>query len=498
MGAPTGPFVLGIDAGSRSIRSGVFGLDGTLLGAATHPIDTSYPRVSWAEQNAEDWWKAVRITVPAALAQAGLRGEDLAALSVDATSCTVVCCRRDGSVLRPAIMWMDQRAFAEARKLTSPGPRLQYVSGHVSPEWMIPKALWLRANEPEVYADAELIIEATDWLSFRLTGEWTASRCNATAKWNYARPAGGYPVGLLAAVDAPELLDKWPSSVLALGAPAGEISARAAAGLKAGTPVARGGIDAYAATLGSGVVEPGRLAMVMGSSTCHMALSDRPIFAPSLGPVPGRAAGGPAILEGGQTATGSIISWLAENFSCREMERARGEDNYTVLDEAAANSPARGPGGPGLLAGQPHPAARPARPRRPSGASPCATPSPTSGAPSWRARPWVAAISSRIWPRRASTWPASTPAAAAPIGAVAADSRRHDRHPALPAGAHPGGGERPGHGHLRRRRRGPLPGPENRRRDHGPHCRQSPQSEVHSAYLDLYRHSLATYPPCAT
>jgi FGGY-family pentulose kinase len=351
MAAPSGPFVLGIDAGSQSVRSGVFSLDGALLGAATHPCETLYPRVSWAEQNAEEWWKAVRITVPAALAQAGLRGEDLAALSVDATSCTVVCCRRDGTVLRPAIMWMDQRAFAEARRLNlTQDPVLQYVSGHESPEWMIPKALWLKANEPQVYEAAELIIEATDWLTFRLTGEWTASRCNATAKWNYARPAGGYPTSLLAAVDASELLDKWPPEVLALGAPAGEISARAAAelGLKAGTPVARGGIDAYAATLGSGVVEPGRMALVLGSSTCHMALSDRPIFGAHVwGPYPDALLEGAWILEGGQTATGSILSWLAENFAGREkIAEARGDNRYTVLDAAAAEI---APGAEGLV-----------------------------------------------------------------------------------------------------------------------------------------------------
>ncbi len=352
MGPANGPFVLGIDTGSQSVRAGIFALDGTLLGVAAHSCETFYPRVTWAEQDAAEWWKGLRITVPAALAQAGLRGGDVAALSVDGTSCTVVCCDRDGTVLRPAIMWMDQRAFSEARRVSlTQDPVLQYVSGHESPEWMIPKALWLKANEPEIYEASDLIVEGTDWLTFRLTGEWTASLCNATAKWNYARPAGGYPVGLLETLSASELLDKWPREVLPLGAPAGELCAAAAAelGLQAGTPVARGGIDAYSATLGSGVVVPGRMAMVMGSSTCHMALSDQAIFGSHVwGPYPDALMDGTWILEGGQTATGSIIAWLADNFACRETAEAcrRGEDAYAYLDAQAAEI---APGAEGLV-----------------------------------------------------------------------------------------------------------------------------------------------------
>lgn len=347
-----GPFILGIDCGTQSLRSAVFNLDGDLLGAATQPCGISYPRVSWAEQNAEDWWQAACLTVPQALSAAGLSGEDISAVSVDGTSCTVVCCRRDGTVLRPVILWMDQRAHAEARRVTlTQNPILQYVSWQESPEWMIPKALWLRTNEPEIYRAADLIIEGTDWLMFRLTGSWSASLCNATAKWNYARPAGGYPVGLLQTLGAEELLGKWPDQVLPMGTLAGELSARAATdlGLKPGTPVAQGGIDAYAAMLGAGVVVPGRMAIVMGSSTCHMALSDHAIFESHVwGPYPDALLENTWVLEGGQTATGSIVAWLADNFAYREQVAAEAEgiNRYEYLDQLAAEVP---PGAEGLV-----------------------------------------------------------------------------------------------------------------------------------------------------
>ena len=110
----------------------------------------------------------------------------------------MVACDVDGQPLRPALLWMDQRAFREADEISATGdPILRYVSGRVSPEWMLPKALWLKRNEPEVYDRAARIVECTDWMMFRLTGEWTLSLNHVAVKWNYARPDGGWPVGLL-------------------------------------------------------------------------------------------------------------------------------------------------------------------------------------------------------------------------------------------------------------------------------------------------------------
>ncbi len=113
---------------------------------------------------------------------------------------------------------MDQRAFREAAAISDTGdPILRYVSGRVSPEWMLPKALWLKRNEPEVYARADRIVECTDWMMFRLTGEWTLSLNHVAVKWNYARPDGGWPVGLLEAVGLDDLLEKWPARIVPLG-----------------------------------------------------------------------------------------------------------------------------------------------------------------------------------------------------------------------------------------------------------------------------------------
>ncbi len=347
-----GPYVLGIDCGTQSLRAAIVDMQGKLVASASREYPIEYPQVAWAEQNAYDWWDAAKAVIPQAIAEAGISANEIAGVSVDGTSCTVVVTTRTGEPLRPVILWMDQRAHAEADEVTATKhPRLKYVSWAESPEWMIPKAMWLRRNQPEIYEQADLIIEGTDWLMYRLTGEWAASLNNTTCKWNYASVDGGWPTGLLEELDFGELVEKWPERVLPMGEQAGELTKAAAEelGLRPGIPVAQGGIDAYAAMLGLAVVHPGRLALVMGTSTCPLALMSEGIFESHLwGPYPDALLPGTWVLEGGQTATGAIVTWLADNFGYREECEAdeQGCSRFEVLDEKAAAVP---PGAEGLV-----------------------------------------------------------------------------------------------------------------------------------------------------
>ena len=144
------------------------------------------------------WWSAAGDAVRLALAHDDVHPGQVAGIGLDCTACTVVACDLAGEPHRPALLWMDQRRFREADEISDTGdPVLRYVSGRVSPEWMLPKALWLKRNEPELYHRAERIVECTDWMMFQLTGEWTLSLNHVAVKWNYARPDGGWPVGLL-------------------------------------------------------------------------------------------------------------------------------------------------------------------------------------------------------------------------------------------------------------------------------------------------------------
>jgi FGGY-family pentulose kinase len=340
------PLFLGIDVGTQSLRAALFDDSGACRAFATGTIDTAYPQPGWAEQEPAQWWRAARSAVPEALERAGARPEDIAAIGLDCTACTAVACQTDGTALGPALLWMDQRAFHEAEEISATGdPILRYVSGVVSPEWMLPKARWLKTHEADVYQRAERIVECTDWFMFRLTGDWTLSLNHVTVKWNYARPDGGWSGSLLKQVGLEDLPGKWPARVVGLGQGDGRLCRAAAGelGLKAGTPVAQGGIDAYLGMLGLGAVGAGDLAMIMGSSTCHLAMAERGVFGSGmLGCYPDAVVPGMYTLEGGQTATGAILNWYRQHFAGHEAAEAQhtGQNVYEVLDAKAAAVPA--------------------------------------------------------------------------------------------------------------------------------------------------------------
>jgi FGGY-family pentulose kinase len=340
--AQRGPYLLGIDAGTQSLRALVVDLQGTELGCGSQAYPTAYPHVAWAEQEPRLWWEAVRVAVPQAVAQAGITARDIAGISVSGTSSTTVAVARDGKPLRPAIMWMDQRATRQADEVTATGhPCLRYAGGVESPEWNIPRAMWLRDNQPDLYEQADLLVEQVDWLTHKLTGEWTASLDIVSCKSHYVSVEGGWPTQLLAELGISELQDKWPRTVLPMGAQAGELSATAAEQLQlsSGIPVAAGGIDAHTAMLGIGVVEAGQVGTAIGSSSCLVALSAEAIFGSHWwGPFPEAMLRSLWVLEGAQAATGSVVSWLADNFGY--PQESGGEDRFEALDAQAAATPA--------------------------------------------------------------------------------------------------------------------------------------------------------------
>ncbi len=343
---PDATYVLGLDVGTQSLRAALVDLSGKTVAFGVSPIETQYPRPGWAEQRPLDWWEGAKAAVGKALASGGVRPEQVIGVGLDCTSCTVVACGDDGTPLRPALLWMDQRSFREADEISGTNdPALRYVSGRVSPEWMLPKALWLKRNEPETYAKAGRVVECTDWMMHRLTGDWSLSLNHVAVKWNYARPDGGWPLRLLNSVGLDDLTGKWPERIVALGKGDAVLTAAAAAelGLKAGTPVAQGGIDAYLGMLGLGATADGDVAVIVGSSTCHLAQSREGVFGSGAsGCYPDATVEGLYTVEAGQTATGSMLDWYRRHFAGREQAEAdqRGVNVYEILDAQAAAVPA--------------------------------------------------------------------------------------------------------------------------------------------------------------
>ena len=318
--------LIGLDVGTQSVRSCLFDLEGAVVASATRPLATTFPKPAWAEQDAEEWWQGALETLAEVVQVSRVNPKDIVALSYDCTACTVVALTEDGAPLRPALLWMDERAHREAEEVSATGHEvLRYCGGKVSPQWMIPKGRWLEAHEPAIFAKARWVVDATDFFTFRLTGRMTASLNNATAKWNYVRPLGGWPADFLRAAQAEGLARKWPTDVLPVGRSLGRIREAVARkiGLAPETIVAQGGIDAHAGEIALGAVGPGDLALILGSSTCHMAQSPTPVFANIWGPYPDALVDGMFTLEGGQTATGSIIQWLVERFGSEAVAEAK-------------------------------------------------------------------------------------------------------------------------------------------------------------------------------
>ncbi|EFN54952.1 hypothetical protein CHLNCDRAFT_134711 [Chlorella variabilis] len=340
-------YVIGVDGGTESIRAGVFDLAGTPLSFASVAYPTAFPAPGWAEQDPADWWAGLGTAVRQAVASASIQPCQVAALSVDSTCCTVVALDARGQALRPALLWMDMRSAAQAARVAACGDEALGVNGGgagpVSAEWMVPKVLWLRESEPEVFEAAAGVCEYQDFVNFHLTGRWVASLNNASIRWHYStRRAGGWPEGMLRTLGLEALLHKWPAEVLPLGAVVGGLTAAAAEhlGLPQGVVVAQGGADADIGMvrsgggggIGLGVIRPGQLALLTGSSHLHLGVTDQVFHGKGMwGVYPDALLPGVHVVEGGQTSTGSAVAWY---------RRLVGEEGYEALNrEAEAVAP---------------------------------------------------------------------------------------------------------------------------------------------------------------
>ncbi|GLI64537.1 hypothetical protein VaNZ11_007831 [Volvox africanus] len=351
-------YVIGVDGGTESLRAAVFNSAGHIVGSHAAQYETQYPHPGWAEQRPEDWWDALGQAVQGAMDAARVSPEHVAAICLDTTCCTVVALGSDGEPLRPALLWMDMRSAAQAEKVAAAADVALEVnsggSGPVSAEWMIPKALWLAECEPDVYGAAKTVCEYQDYLNLRLTGRRCASANNMSVRWHYSVRRGP-PLSLLEKLGIPDLADKWPCSgpggaVLAPGELVGGLT-RAAAdhlGLVEGTRVAQGGADAFIGMIGLGVIRPGQMALLTGSSHLQLGVVDSELHGRGFfGTYQDAVLPGCHVIEGGQTSTGSVIAWFrrtccAPNTSYAELDReaaevAPGCEGLVALDHFQGN-----------------------------------------------------------------------------------------------------------------------------------------------------------------
>ncbi|MCR4439585.1 MAG: ribulokinase [bacterium] len=369
---------LGLDFGTESARAVVVDLSSgeelaTAVAQYPHGVITEELPESgvklgdeWAVRHPGDWLHALAHIVPHAIREARVEAEQVVGIGVDFTSCTVLPttangtppCLTEAFAVQPHAwpkLWKHHAAQPEADEINHLAAQrgesfLARYGGKIASEWLFPKALQMLREAPEVYQAASRIIEGGDWLVWYLTGEEKRSACQAGYKALWDKQAGYPSPDFFAALDSrfrDVVADKLSTSIYPVGTRA-EVAQRL--GLRAGTPVGVAIIDAHSAVLGTGVAEPGKMVLVLGTSTCHMVLGPKVTATGIAGIVEDGIVPGYVGYESGQAAVGDIFAWYVRQHlpvELHEEATRNGLDPYKVLEQRAARLR---PGQSGLLA----------------------------------------------------------------------------------------------------------------------------------------------------
>lgn len=326
---PLHQYIIGVDVGTGSARAGLFDLSGAMKAVAKRDIALFREAGAIAEQSSTDIWEAV-CTVVRQVAASVDDPAQIIGLGFDATCSLVVLGEggrslpvgSSGLVERDIIVWMDQRAVGQAERINAIGHDvLRYVGGKISPEMETPKLLWLKENRPETFENAWQFFDLADFLTWKGTGDLARSTCTVTCKWTYLAHEQRWDPSYFHTIGLGELADEGFSRVgqriVEPGTPLGQgltEAAAAAMGLRTGTAVAAGMIDAHAGgigTVGIGSGPKDNMAYVFGTSSCTMTSTAEPVFVPGVwGPYYSAMVPGMWLNEGGQSAAGAAIDQL--------------------------------------------------------------------------------------------------------------------------------------------------------------------------------------------
>lgn len=272
--------LLGIDLGTSSVKVLLLGTDGAVLGEASRPYAVHAPKPGWSESAPEDWWAAVSVAVREAV---GARARAVQAVGLSGQMHGLVLTDAAGRALRPALLWPDMRAQHELKHYHDlPHPLRTMLANPITVGMAGPMLLWLKAYEPERYAQARWALQPKDWLRLQLTGEVASEPSDASATLLYDVREGGWADALIEHLGLRRML---LPPVRGSAEVAGVLSASAAAalGLPEGLPVAAGASDTAAAALGSGLTRDGEAQLTVGSGAQLIVITEVPKAAPELG-----------------------------------------------------------------------------------------------------------------------------------------------------------------------------------------------------------------------
>lgn len=275
-------YFLGLDTSTTSSKALLINEQGEIVATASSPHTLQTPKPLWSEQDPHEWWQAVTISIRAVLQKAGVSGEAVAAIGLTGQMHGLVLLDQAGQVLRPAILWNDQRTQAQCEEIHRRVSKERFIqiTGNVAlTGFTAPKILWVAQNEPRVYAKAKHVLLPKDYIRYQLTGEYAMDKADGSGTVLFDLKSRAWSNEVLSALD---IDPSWMPPTFEGSAFTGQVTAEAAAltGLKAGTPVAAGGGDQAAQAVGVGAVEPGVVAVTVGTSGVIFAPTSSALIEP--------------------------------------------------------------------------------------------------------------------------------------------------------------------------------------------------------------------------
>ena len=274
--------VLGLDVSTTATKAVLLDAEGTVHAASSPGYAFETPQPLWSEQDPQLWWDGTITAIRGALAASGVEGDDVQAVGLAGQMHGLVALDRHDDVLRPAILWNDQRTEAECDAIRERigRDRLIAVTGNDAlAGFTAPKLMWVRRHEPDVWSRIAHILLPKDLVRLRLTGDHAVDRADGAGTLLFDLAARDWSAEV---VDALGIDSAWLPTTYEGPAITGSISAEAASatGLRAGTPVVAGGGDQAAAAVGVGAVGPGVVSLSLGTSGVVFTATDEPLIDP--------------------------------------------------------------------------------------------------------------------------------------------------------------------------------------------------------------------------
>ncbi len=275
-------YLMGIDVSTTGAKALLMDEAGRVLSSVSTPLSLSTPRPLWSEQDPHEWWAGTCASISAAIGQAGVNASDILAVGLTGQMHGLTLLDEAGRVLRPAILWNDQRTGKqcdEIRKRVGKSRLIAITGNDALAGFTAPKILWVRENEPAVYTQVRHILLPKDYVRYRLTGGFAIDKADAAGTLLLDLKTRQWSREVLEALDIPA---EWLPEAFEGTEVTGRVTPEAAqaAGLLAGTPVVAGGGDQSAQAVGVGAIRPGIVALTLGTSGVVFVSTEQPFYEP--------------------------------------------------------------------------------------------------------------------------------------------------------------------------------------------------------------------------